>query len=114
MVSPITSKKKVASGRVWTGVQAKERGLVDILGNFNDAVDIAAAAGGVKDDYKIKFYPKYTPSFFEQIVDQIEEEGEEKAMRAQLGEHYYLYQQLRHIKSYQGVQTRMPFELKIH
>ncbi|MEJ7646690.1 MAG: signal peptide peptidase SppA [Chryseolinea sp.] len=106
--------KKVASGRVWTGVQASERGLVDVLGNFNDAVAIAASAAGVKDDYRIRFYPKYTPSFFEQIVDQIEEEGEEKAMRAQLGEHYYLYQQLRHIKTYQGTQARMPFELKIH
>ena len=104
--------KKVASGRVWTGVQAKERGLVDILGNFDDAVNIAAAAGGVKDDYKIRYYPKYTPSFFEQLVDQYEEENQD-ALREQLGEHYYLYEQLKQVKAYEGVQARMPFELKI-
>jgi protease-4 len=37
--------KEVASGRVWTGVQAKERGLVDILGNYNNAIEIAAEKG---------------------------------------------------------------------
>ena len=30
--------RKVASGRVWSGTQAKEKGLVDILGNFDDAI----------------------------------------------------------------------------
>lgn len=106
--------KKVASGRVWTGVQAKERGLVDVLGSFNDAVAIAAAAGGVKDDYKVKFYPKYSPGLFEQIIDQYDEESQARAMREQLGEYYYMYEQLQHIRSYQGTQARMPFELQLH
>lgn len=106
--------KKVASGRVWTGVQAKERGLVDVLGNFEDAVKIAAQAAGVTDDYRVRFYPKYTPSFFEQVVEQIEEDSRESAIREQLGEHYYLYEQIKHIKSYEGIQARMPFELSIH
>lgn len=108
------SIKKVASGRVWTGVQAKERGLVDVLGSFDDAVAIAAAAGGVKDDYKVKFYPKYSPGLFEQIIDQYDEESQVRAMRKQLGEYYYMYEQLQHIKSYQGTQARMPFELQLH
>lgn len=106
--------KKVASGRVWTGVQAKERGLVDVLGSFDDAVAIAATAGGVKDDYKVKFYPKYSPGLFEQIIDQYDEESQARAMREQLGEYYYMYEQLQHIRSYQGTQARMPFELQLH
>jgi protease-4 len=107
--------KKVASGRVWTGVQAKERGLVDIIGSFEDAVEIAAAAANVKDDYKVKFYPQYTPSFFEQLVDQFDEEDAKvKVLKEQLGEHYYLYQQWKNVKSYEGIQARMPFEMKIH
>jgi len=107
--------KKVASGRVWTGVQAKERGLVDILGSFEDAVEVAAAAANVKDDYRIKFYPQYTPSFFEQLVDQFDEEDAQiKVLKEQLGENYYLYQQWKSVKSYEGVQARMPFEMKIH
>jgi protease-4 len=107
--------KKVASGRVWTGVQAKERGLVDILGSFEDAVEVAAAAADVKDDYKIRFYPQYTPSFFEQLVDQFDEEDAKvKVLKEQLGENYYLYQQWKTVKSYEGIQARMPFEMKIH
>lgn len=106
--------KKVASGRVWTGVQAKERGLVDVLGSFNDAVTIAANAAGLKEDYKVKFYPKYTPSIFEQVVDQLDEESQARVMREQLGEYYYLLDQVKHVKSYQGTQARMPFELQLH
>jgi len=105
--------KKVASGRVWTGVQAKERGLVDILGSFEDAVNIAAEAAGVKDDFKVRYYPQYKPSIFEQLVDQFEEDAQVSTMKEQLGEHFYLYQQWKNVKSYQGTQARMPFEMKI-
>jgi protease-4 len=111
----VDNVKKVASGRVWSGVQAKERGLVDILGSFEDAIEVAAAAADVKDDYRVKFYPQYTPSFFEQLVDQFDEEDAQiKVLKEQLGENYYLYQQWKSVKSYEGVQARMPFEMKIH
>jgi protease-4 len=106
--------KSVASGRVWSGLQAKERGLVDIIGTFEDAVKVAAAAAHVGDDYKVRFYPRYTPSFFEQIVTQIEDDNEESAVRAQLGEYYYLYGQLKDVKTYQGTQARMPYTLRFH
>ncbi len=104
---------KVASGRVWTGTQAKERGLVDILGSFEDAVDIAAAAAGVKDDFKVRFYPQYKPSIFEQLIDQFDEDAQLSSLKARLGEHYHLYQQWMNVKSYQGTQARMPFEMTI-
>jgi len=100
---------------VWTGAQAKERGLVDVLGSFEDAVKIAANAAGVQDDYRVRFFPQYTPGFFEQLVEQFdEEEAQAEAMKKQLGEHYYLYQQWKNVKSYEGIQARMPFEMKIN
>src|SRR5690606_31371243 len=37
-----TEVLKIAAGRVWTGIHAKENGLVDVLGGFEDAVAIAA------------------------------------------------------------------------
>ncbi len=105
--------KKVASGRVWTGEQAKERGLVDVLGTFEDAVNIAAEAGKVKDDYKVRFYPQYKPSLFDQLLDQFDEEAEVRSMKEQLGENFYLYEQWKRVRSYQGIQARMPFEMNI-
>ncbi len=40
--------REIAKGRVWTGVQAKELGLVDQVGGFYDAVDTAKALAGIK------------------------------------------------------------------
>lgn len=100
---------KVASGRVWSGTQAKERNLVDVLGGFNDAVKIAADKAGVADDYKVKLYPRQKP-FFEQFVSQLEE----NATAYRLGALQNLYNQYRKIETYQGEQARMPFELSIH
>src|SRR5690554_2525576 len=47
----------IASGRVWSGIQAKERGLVDVLGGLEEAIEIAAAKAGVEDDYRVVYYP---------------------------------------------------------
>jgi protease-4 len=105
--------RSVASGRVWTGTQAKERGLVDVIGSFDDAVRIAAEKAGVASDYKIKYYPKYK-SFFEQLLADMEENAKVNALKEELGSHYKVYEQLQKLKHYQGTQARMPFELKIN
>ncbi|MGI9452342.1 MAG: signal peptide peptidase SppA [Geminicoccaceae bacterium] len=44
---------KIAEGRVWTGAQAKELGLVDELGGFAKALDLARAEIGVDPDDQI-------------------------------------------------------------
>lgn len=44
---------EVAQGRIWTGKQAMERGLVDQLGNFDDSVSVAAQLAAI-DDYDVK------------------------------------------------------------
>jgi len=40
--------RELADGRVYSGEQAKALGLVDVLGNVEDAIDLAAQRGGVK------------------------------------------------------------------
>jgi protease-4 len=56
-----------ARGRVWSGAQAKERGLVDELGGFQAALDAAAKLGNLGDDYVVSYIEKpLTP--FEQFV----------------------------------------------
>jgi protease-4 len=105
--------KKVASGRVWTGAQATTHHLVDINGGFDDAVKIAAEKAGVKEDYKLRFYPKQK-SFLEQWMSESEEGAKTKALKSELGEYYIWYQQFQKIKTYQGAQARMPFELKFN
>ena len=46
--------REIAKGRVWTGAQALELGLVDQLGGFYDAVDKAKALAGLKGEVRLK------------------------------------------------------------
>ena len=48
---PTERVREVAEGRVWTGAQAQERGLVDQLGTLDEAVASAARMAGIGDDY---------------------------------------------------------------
>jgi protease-4 len=61
----------VAQGRVWTGRQARERGLVDELGGLQDAVNIAKQRSGLNadDDVEIVIYPPRR-SIYEALTEQ--------------------------------------------
>ena len=45
----------VAQGRVWTGLQAKQRGLVDTLGSYKDALASAARRARLSGDYRVSY-----------------------------------------------------------
>jgi len=49
--------KKIADGRIFSGQQAKEIGLVDEIGNFQDAIDIAASMSNIKGK-PVVLYPE--------------------------------------------------------
>lgn len=105
--------KKIASGRVWTGDQAKANGLVDVLGTFEDAVKIAAQSANVADDHTVRFYPK-PQTFMEKFFSVQESEATETKMKEALGgENALLFLQWKRLQQYQGTQARMPFEFSI-
>lgn len=103
---------KVAGGRVWTGVQAKEHQLVDVLGGMEDAIQIAAVKSGVNENYKVKYYPVQKP-FFEELLNQVEENAKVSTLKSELGSFYPLYIQVDKIKTYHGAQARLPFEFTL-
>jgi protease-4 len=53
---------QVGQGRVWTGAQAKERGLVDSLGTFKDALASAAKRAGLPADARIAYIQQEGPA----------------------------------------------------
>jgi protease-4 len=53
--------RKLADGRIYTGNQAKQLGLVDELGNMYDAIDEAAKLSGISGKVEIKEYGKQSP-----------------------------------------------------
>ncbi|MGO4376794.1 signal peptide peptidase SppA [Pseudoduganella sp. RAF19] len=50
----------VAQGRVWTGAQAKERGLVDTLGSYGDALKSAAKRAKIEGEPRIVYIERET------------------------------------------------------
>ncbi len=104
--------KKIASGRVWTGSQAKDNGLADVIGGFDDAVQIAADKAGIGSDYRLRYYPQPKP-LLERFMGNVEDEVRTAMIRREMGEHYGWYKEWEKVKSYQGVQTRMPIEFTV-
>ena len=49
---------RVGQGRVWSGVDAHERGLVDSLGDLDDAIAAAAKLAGLEEDYLVSYIEK--------------------------------------------------------
>jgi len=103
---------KVASGRVWTGNQALENGLVDILGSLEDAIVIAAEKASVSDDYRVVYYPQEKP-WFERILEQFSNDVQVLYQQQKLGSFYPIYEQIEKVKKHQGIMVRMPFDIVI-
>jgi protease-4 len=99
----------VASGRVWTGNQAKENGLVDVLGGLDTAIEIAAAKAGLGDDYRVVYYPEIKP-WFERFLNQFSNEVQAYYQQKKLGNFYPIYHQIENVKKYEGVMMRMPYD----
>lgn len=63
---PVDSILKIAEGRVWDGLSAKEIGLVDQFGGLEKVIDDMKEATGISQTID---YPIYTPSILDQIVN---------------------------------------------
>jgi protease IV len=104
----IDKLKSLAGGRVWSGLEAKQNGLVDVLGGLEDAIKIAAKKAKLKDgDYKARYYPQ-PKGFLQEFLDNKEDETEAKILQAQFGDLTPYIKQLKAIKSHEGALTLMP------
>ncbi len=104
---------KIASGRVWSGAEAKQNGLVDILGGLDEAIKIAAKAAKLKDgDYRVRYLPEQK-SFAEEILSQWSDEEEDRVMERQFGILTPYVKQVRDLQYLQGIQARMPFDIRL-
>lgn len=105
--------KEVASGRVWSGEQALEHKLVDILGDFELAVSLAAEKAGVKEDYKIRYYPK-PKTVLDQLLEDMETKAKTHYLKEELGSSYSYYEKAKQLLRQRGLMSRMDYDLIIH
>jgi len=103
----------IAQGRVWTGQRALQIGLVDKLGNINDAIGCAARMAKLKE-YTLREYPE-KKNFIEELLKNYKEEVKVATIKEEIGEEQYtILQQLKNLKNMIAVpQARLPFEFNI-
>lgn len=109
---------EVAQGRVWTGEKALELGLVDEIGDLEQAMILAAEEAGLSK-FRVVEYPNIKDPI-KQIIDDLTGKDDKKVKQAsralieeELGELYPYYEQMKEIRSMKGIQARMPYTIDI-
>ncbi|NML65295.1 signal peptide peptidase SppA [Hymenobacter sp. RP-2-7] len=116
---PVERLRRLASGRVWSGSEAKARGLVDVLGSYDAAVQLAARAAHLSEgDYSIQRLPRQKTSW-ERLLsrfggdDDDQAAAEARLIQSKLGPLYPVYRQYQTLLQMKGVQARLPYELEL-
>ena len=103
----------IARGRVWTGAQAKELGLVDTLGGLTLALNIAAEEAGLKfEDCSVKVFPA-DKSLWELMMQKMNED-EEESINARLNGIIPFYSDMVRWSKMEPLQARLPFAININ
>lgn len=105
--------KKIGEGRVWTGIHAKQIGLVDELGGLDAAIEKAKQLAKI-DESSVMNYPSKT-----NILDQLMEEMQgtsyaDKQLKQTLGDYYPIWADLKNVQQKTGIQTALPYKLKFN
>lgn len=103
---------EVARGRVWTGEDALDIGLVDEIGTLDDAVAYAASQANL-DDYRLKELPEMKDPF-ESIFGSMQARISTSFMKENFGAAFQYFEIIEDVKSMSGVQARMPFNIEIY
>ena len=109
----IEEVEAVAQGRVWTGVDALNNGLVDELGGLDLALQRAAELAGI-EDYKTKEFPVFEKDLNKMLQDYGLVKAKETIIKEELGdENYKIYKKIKSITDKKGVQLLFPFGSEI-
>lgn len=101
----------IGQGRVWTGSQALELGLVDKLGGIEDAITAAASKANI-EEYKIVTYPAISDPF-EALLGNSKDRISQWFLKKELGIAYPVYQQSKEMLEQTGIQARLPYTITI-
>ncbi len=103
---------ELAEGRVYTGIHAKEVGLIDGFGGLQRAIQSAANKAGLKS-YELVNMPKQK-DIIEQFfgTDKLEE-AQSKMIEKELGKLALPYNEIKSVLNRNGVQMRLPYDLQI-
>ncbi len=103
---------EIGQGRVWSGENAMEIGLIDEFGGLQDAINLAAEMEGL-EDYRTVSLPAL-PSPFESLLKTGTDEFQRGLLKKQLGEKYRYYEYLKNVSGMNGIYARLPYDIYIN
>ncbi|MGC9374464.1 MAG: signal peptide peptidase SppA [Bacteroidales bacterium] len=103
---------EIGQGRVWSGANAIEIGLIDEFGGLEKAIEIAAQSANL-EKYRVVELPKLKDPF-QQFLENIQENVKASILKDELGNEYKYYQRLQDIKNMQGIQARIPYDIELY
>ncbi len=108
--------EELAQGRVWSGADALENGLIDKLGSLDDAIAEAAAMAEL-ENYSLQKYPRYKSKFeqWAEALQSVKYRLGTAFLEEELGkEMYQVLKEFRHLSQQKDIQARMSFILNIN
>ncbi len=106
----------LAQGRVWTGVDALENGLIDEFGGLEKAIAYAAEKVEI-DSYKVVNYPEYEVNFEDMLRGFFGAsilKTQDELLKEKIGaENFELIERLNYFNQAKGIQALMPYEINI-
>jgi protease-4 len=102
----------IGQGRVWTGKDAIELGLVDVLGGMEDAIAIAADMANL-DSYRITKLP-IEKNPFEKIIEDLGGQVKTRIIKSELGNVFPYYKKMNELMNIEEIQMRMPNQFEIY
>ena len=103
---------EIGQGRVWSGENAKEIGLVDRFGGLNDAIDLAAEIAGV-ENYRTVSLPAL-PDPFEELFKTGTDNIRLRLLKNELGEKYRYYEYFKKMSQMNGIFARLPYDIHVN
>lgn len=102
----------IAQGRVWSALDAKRIGLVDLIGDLNTAIEITAAKVKLSS-YDVVEFPK-VDSPFSGLLKETSASVKDKLIYNELGKEKEIYTLLKQACDRKGIQTMLPWEITIY
>ncbi|OFY10703.1 MAG: signal peptide peptidase SppA [Bacteroidetes bacterium GWE2_42_24] len=102
----------IGQGRVWSGIDAKEIGLVDLFGGLDDAVKLAASMANI-DEYRVVTLPEQIDPF-QKFFGKLGGADTDALITRNFGEYGRHILTLKKLVKADRIQTRMPMEITIN
>jgi protease-4 len=103
--------ESIGQGRVWSGMDAQQIGLVDEMGNLEDCIKAAANSAGIADYEVVKLPAMIDP--FQELIEQLTGQKQAALLEKVFGQEYEMLQNAKQFIHMSGVQARLPFIMEI-